>query len=357
MKALITAGGRATRLRPITHTINKHLIPLANQPMIFYALEKVVEVGIKDIYININPGDKEIPAAVGDGERFGARVHYIEQTGGPQGVAHIIANAAPYLANSSFLFYFGDNILLGDLGSLLTKFQKEKLNCLLAFAQVKDPGRFGVPVIKDGRLLKVIEKPAAPPCNLAQAGIYFYDQSIFEAVKNIAPSARGELEISDANTYLIEQGFQVGYEEITGWWKDTGLPDDLLEANAILLDQKVSQTPEVSGAISRETQIKGGVKIGAGSQVLGNSELRGPLIIGENCLIDNSSLGPAVAIGSGTIIKNSQIINSLIMAGVEVQAARLKDSILGQGTKVTAHGGSVTSRVLVGDNSVIEGPS
>ncbi len=260
MKALITAGGRATRLRPITHTVNKHLIPLANQPMIFYALEKVVAAGIIDIYININPGDKEVPAAVGAGERFGAHITYLEQTGGPKGVAHIIANAEPHLGGEPFLFYFGDNILFGALAGLIDKFQKENLNCLLLFAKVPDPERFGVPVIEGGRLLKIIEKPAIPPCDLAQAGIYFYDKTIFEAVKNIAPSARGEYEISDANTYLLERGFKVGYQEISGWWKDTGLPDDLLAAGAMLLRQTVGEAVANLGQVAPETIIEGGVK-------------------------------------------------------------------------------------------------
>jgi len=200
MKALITAGGRATRLRPITYTTNKHLIPIANKPMIFYALEKVAETGVKEVGINVNPGETEIQQAVGDGSRWGLKITYIEQVGGPKGLAHIIKNAKEFLGNEPFIFYLGDNVILGSIKRFVEKFVNEHLNVLLAFARVPDPERFGVPVIQDGKVLRVEEKPAQPKSNFAQTGIYIYDHCIFDAVENIPPSPRGEYEISDANT-------------------------------------------------------------------------------------------------------------------------------------------------------------
>ncbi|MFH1099100.1 MAG: sugar phosphate nucleotidyltransferase, partial [Candidatus Uhrbacteria bacterium] len=202
-RALITAGGRATRLRPITHTMNKHLIPLANRPMIFYAIDRVVEVGIKEIAINVNLGETEIQKFVGDGSRWGVRVQYIEQVGGPLGLAHIIRNAEPIIGRAPFLFLLGDNLILGGLQQIIDQFNRDELDICLAFVHVEDPRRFGVPEFRDGKLVRIVEKPTNPPSNFAQTGIYVYSPAIFDAVSAIQPSARGEYEISDANTYLI----------------------------------------------------------------------------------------------------------------------------------------------------------
>jgi len=355
MKALIAAGGRATRLRPITNTINKHLIPIANKPMLFYALEKVAEAGVKEVGININPGEKEIQPVVGNGSRWGLKITYIEQTGGPKGLAHIIKNAKSFLGDEPFIFYLGDNIILGSIKRFVEKFINDRLNLLLAFARVPDPERFGVPEIRDGKVIKIEEKPARPKSNLAQTGIYIYDSHIFDAVENISPSVRGEYEISDANTYMIEKGFNVGYEEITGWWKDTGKPEDLLEGNQLILHDLVDTKNEAN--VAPDVQIQGKVKIGKGSYVSDKTLIRGPVIIGENCLIKKSYIGPYTAIGNGVKISNTEIENSIIFDLAEIRCGRrIVDSLVGHNAVV----GSIEDtlplghKLIIGDNSIVE---
>ena len=236
MRALITAGGRGTRLRPLTHTSNKHLIPIANKPMIHYALEAVAAAGIRDVGIVINPdtGD-DIRKGLGDGSRFGLAVTYVMQEA-PLGLAHVIRAAEAYLQHEPFVFFLGDNVVVGGIRQFVERFQARKDHCHLVLARVREPQRFGVAEVRGDRIVRVVEKPTQPPSDFAVTGIYVYDTPIFEAVHAIRPSARGELEISDAHQYLLEHGYQVGFSEITGWWKDTGKPEDLLEANRFALD-------------------------------------------------------------------------------------------------------------------------
>ncbi|MFH2136359.1 MAG: glucose-1-phosphate thymidylyltransferase [Patescibacteria group bacterium] len=355
MKALITAGGRATRLRPITYTINKHLIPIANKPMLFYALEKIAEAGIKEVGININPGEKEIQPVVGDGSRWGLRISYIEQAGGPKGLAHIVRNAKDFLGNEPFIFYLGDNIILGSIKKFVEKFLNDRLNVLLAFARVSDPERFGVPVIQDGKIIRVEEKPARPQSNFAQTGIYIYDQHIFDAVENISPSDRGEFEISDANTYLIEKGFNVGYEEITGWWKDTGKPEDLLEGNQLILHDLNDIKNEANMAPG--VIIQGKVKIEKGTYIGGRSLIRGPVVIGRNCMINDSYIGPYTSIGNNTKITNTEIEHSIVFDNAEIKCGkRIVDSLIGHNAVVASSCDSLPlgHKMIIGDNSVVE---
>ena len=355
MKALITAGGRATRLRPITHTTNKHLIPIANKPMIFYALEKIAEVGVKEVGININPGDKEIQQIVGTGGQWGIKITYIEQRGGPKGLAHIVKNAKDFLGDEPFIFYLGDNIILGSIKRFVDKFINDKLNALLAFARVPDPERFGVPEIVDGRVVRVEEKPSRPKSNLAQTGIYFYDSNILDAVENIPPSGRGEYEISDAHTYLIDKGLNVGYEEITGWWKDTGKPEDLLEGNQLILRDLGEKENEAD--IAPGVTLQGKVRTGKGSYIGGNSLIRGPVVIGKNCVLENCYIGPYTSIGDNVKIAHTEIENSIILERAEINCGRrIVDSLVGYNAFITASGDSLPwgHKLIVGDNSVVE---
>jgi len=355
MKALITAGGRATRLRPITYTINKHLIPIANKPMLFYALEKVAEAGVKEVGININPGEKEIQQVIGDGSRWGIKITYIEQSGGPKGLAHIIKNAKNFLGDESFIFYLGDNIILGSIKRFVEKFINDRLNVLLAFARVSDPERFGVPEIRDGRVVRVEEKPSQPKSNLAQTGIYIYDSHIFDAVENIIPSPRGEYEISDANTYLIEKGFNVGYEEITGWWKDTGKPEDLLEGNQLILHDLADTKNEAN--VAPGVVIQGKVKIEKGSYVGGKSLIRGPVVIGKNCVIQDSYIGPYTSIGNNAKIANTEVEHSIIFDHSEIKCGRrIVDSLIGHNAVIASACDSLPlgHKLIIGDNSVVE---
>lgn len=357
MKALITAGGRATRLRPLTHTWNKHLIPIALKPMIFYALEKISETGIRDVGIIINPGDANIKSAVGDGSKWGVRVSYIEQTGGPKGIAHAVKMAEPFLGEDSFLFYLGDNIILGSIKRFIEKFERENLNCLLSLSRVRDPGRFGVPEIVGGRIIKVEEKPRNPKSDFAVTGIYVYDKSFFNAFSRIGPSERGEYEISDVHSELISSGAKVGFEEITGWWKDTGKPEDLLEGNQLILHELSREEMHNLGEVHPEAVIQGRVAVGRGTKIGAGAVLRGPLIIGENCAIEKSYIGPYTSMGDGVSVSGSEIENSIIFDGVTVNCGtRIADSIIGAGAKIVSATSSlpVGHRMIVGDNSYIE---
>jgi len=355
MKALITAGGRGTRLRPITHTLNKHLIPIANKPMIFYALEKVAQAGIEEAGIVIPVGDKEIEAAVKNGKEWGLKVTYLEQKGGPLGLAHIIKISKNFLGKEPFLFYLGDNIILSKLSSLIKDFGKSQLDCQLFLSKVKDPQRFGVPEIKNRKIVKVEEKPLKPKSDFAVTGIYLYKHSIFEAVENIKPSARGEFEISDAHSYLIERGFKVGYQEITGWWKDTGKPEDLLEVNQLILSEIKT---EIEGEIEKGVVVQGKVKIGKGSKIQGRrTVIRGPAIIGENCLIENCYLGPFSSIGNNVEIYNSEIENSIILDFSDINCeARIVDSLIGNNSLITSVKKTFPAghKLIIGDQSQIE---
>lgn len=359
MKAIIAAGGRGTRIRPITWTMNKHLIPLANKPMIVHAIEKVKSAGITDVILNVNPGDTEMSDALGDGSRYGVNLSYLEQQGGARGVAHVVKNAQQAIGDGPFLFYLGDNIVLGDLDRFVRRFTEEQLNCMLAFSRVKDPQRFGVPKFcADGSLECILEKPAEPPSDYAVTGIYIYDAQFFDAFDAIQPSERGEYEISDINTWYIKNGKKVGWEEITGWWKDTGKPEDLLEGNALIMDEMKRDRFHVAGTVDPSARLQGLVHIGANTVVGPNALIRGPVVIGDNCKINNAYIGPYTSIGNDVTIEGAEIEHSIILEGSTVSTSeRLVDSILGHQTTIVSAVGSLPPsghRLVVGDNSVVE---
>ncbi len=361
MKALITAGGHAMRLRPITLNRNKHLIPLAGKSMLAFAIEKVVAAGITDIGININPGDTEIPAAIGDGSKFNCHLTYIEQQGGAKGLAHIVKNARDvgFLNGGSFLMYLGDNILLANIKKMIDRFETEHWNCMLALSRVPDPERFGVPEIVDGKIVSVEEKPKHPKSDFAVTGIYVYDEHALSAVDTLKPSARGEYEISDLNQYYIDQGLRVGYEEITGWWKDTGKAEDLLTGNQFILDEMraedVSVHPTVR--IGDGVKIQGKVSIGEGTIISDNTLVRGPVVIGEHTIIRNSYIGPYTSIGNHVEILNTEIEHSIVFDKVLINCEkRIVDGIIGVGAKIISSNASLPHghKLIVGDNSVVE---
>lgn len=356
MKALITAGGRATRLRPITWTINKHLIPLANKPMIFYALEKIAEAGIKEVGIIVNEGEDEMHKHVGDGSVWGIHVTYIEQKGGPKGIAHAVNEARPFLGDEPFIFYLGDNIILGSIVKFVEKFKDEKRNCLLALSKVKEPRRFGVPELRDGRIVRVDEKPSEPKSDYAVTGIYVYDKNFFEAYKHIKPSERGEYEISDIHTWLIENGFDVGYQEITGWWKDTGKPEDLLEGNQLLLNE-MEAVSHTGVEIHQEATVQGKVVIGEGTVIGPKTLIRGPVVIGKSCKIESSYIGPYTSIGNEVEIYNTELEHSVVFDYADINCSkRIVDSLVGMNATITSAHETLPSghKLIVGDNSVVE---
>lgn len=352
MKALIASGGRGTRLRPITHTQNKHLIPIANKPILHYAIEAATDAGIKEIAIVHNADSDEVPKAIGDGSRWGARITYIPQLT-PGGLSQVVALSEKFMGKDKFIFYLGDNMVVGGVKRFIDEFERSGCNCFLTLAKVKDPERFGVPELKGGRIVSVEEKPKHPKSSFAVSGIYLYDHSIFEAVKAIKPSARGELEISDAHQYLIDKGYKVGYAEITGWWKDTGKPSDLLEANRLVLD---NLTPAIRGEVDAQSVVSGKVIIEQGARIV-NSVVRGPAIIGENCLIEDSYIGPFTAIGNKTTIRKSEVEYSIILRDCKVLnvGIRLEGSILGNDVEVVEGTGKPrVHRFMIGDQSRVE---
>jgi glucose-1-phosphate thymidylyltransferase len=357
MKALITAGGRGTRLRPLTHTSNKHLIPIANKPMIHYALEAVAAAGIEEIGISINPNTGEdLKAALGMGEAWGVRLTYILQEA-PLGLAHVVRVAEPFLRGDRFVFYLGDNLIVGGITRFLERFEASEDDCHLVLACVRDPQRFGVAEVQDGRVVCVEEKPSQPKSDLAVAGIYCYSEAIFEAVHALHPSGRGELEISDAHQYLIEHGHRVSFSEATGWWKDTGKPEDLLEANRVVLDTMLPGLgPEIQGEVDAASDIAGKVLVEAGAQIVG-SQIRGPAIIGAHTIVQQSYIGPYTSLGSHGIVRNSEVEYSIICPGTQILDAtvRIERSLLGR--EVTIRRGQTrptTQKFIIGDQSVIE---
>lgn len=358
MKALVTAGGRSTRMRPITYTINKHLIPLANRPMLEYVIEKLVEAEIREIFVNVNPGEMHAMRQVfGDGSRWNATLTYIEQHGGAQGIAHAVANAEPHLRGGPFVFFLGDNLMVGSIAGMKQRFASEQLDCMLALARVQDPNRFGVPEFHpDGTLKRAIEKPQHPPSPFAITGIYFFNEDYFDAFKTIQPSARGEYEISDMLTWYIEHK-RVGYEEITGWWKDTGTPAALLEGNALLLDELATPKVDARTQIDPSARVEGKVSIGEGTVLGPHTLVRGPSIIGTQCVIDHAYIGPYTAIGNRVTLRHTEIEHSIVFDGARITSGkRIVDSIIGKDAVVMSEADSLPRghKLLIGDQSTIE---
>ncbi|MCK4894310.1 MAG: glucose-1-phosphate thymidylyltransferase [Calditrichia bacterium] len=352
MKALITSGGKGTRLRPITHTQNKHLIPVANKPILHYAIEAIAQAGIKDIGILINADNDDVAKAIGDGKKWGVNIQYIPQEA-PLGLAHVVKISQDFIKEEPFIFYLGDNMVIGGVERFFRQFEKEKSNCHLTISKVKEPSRFGVPEIKGNKIVGVEEKPTAPKSEFAVAGIYLYDKTIFEAVNAIKPSERGELEISDAHQYLLDHGYKITYSEITGWWKDTGKPEDLLEANRLVLSTLKGQ---MNGTVDKGSTLAGEISLGKGSKII-SSHIRGPVIIGENTIIENSYIGPYTSIHDKTQVSNSEVEFSIIMENCRIEnvGIRIESSILGSNVDIIkAKGIPKTHRFILGTQSLVE---
>ncbi len=358
-KAILTGGGRGTRLHPVTTTINKHLLPLANKPMIFHAIEKAVEAGVTNIYINLNPGDTELPRYIGDGGHWGISIDYFEQRGGPQGIAHVVKEAEEFIGNDPFMFYLSDNVLLGSLAEMVEEFHKNKYDCMLALSQVEDARQFGVPVFNDNNeLVDVWEKPSSPPNNFAVTGIYLYGPKVFfESYNNIEKSARGEYEISSVHSDFIKRGLKVGHKEITGWWKDTGKPHDLLVASRLLLDGMAEKEFPKQGAVAPDARIEGKVHIGVGSQIREGVTIIGPVIIAENCVLERCTIGPHVTLGAGATVKRATIRHSIVLDNALVDAPMtIIDSLIGKKAELIKRDDDRPEghRMVIGDKTVIE---
>ncbi|MDJ0619004.1 MAG: glucose-1-phosphate thymidylyltransferase [Calothrix sp. MO_192.B10] len=356
MKALILSGGKGTRLRPLTYTGAKQLVPVANKPILWYGIEEMVAAGITDIGIIISPETgAEVQAKTGDGERFGAKITYILQEE-PAGLAHAVKVALPFLENSPFLMYLGDNLIQqGDLSYFLQKFTNQQQEALILLRQVPNPSAFGVAKVDDsGRVLQLIEKPKNPPSNLALVGVYFFSPVIHHAIANIKPSARGELEITDAIQYLIDEEKEVAACQLEGWWLDTGKKDDLLEANRLILDTYL--TSSIIGDVDAQTNVSGRVQIGKQSQLV-NCTVRGPVVIGNNCYLENCFIGPYTSIADNTTLIDADLEHSVVLEGAKVAGIqqRIIDSLIGQRAQLTiAPRRPKALRFMIGDDSQIE---
>jgi glucose-1-phosphate thymidylyltransferase len=358
MKGLVLAGGAGTRLRPITHTSAKQLVPVANKPILFYGLEAMAAAGIDQIGIIVGDTRAEVAAAVGDGSRFGVEVTYIPQDA-PLGLAHCVLIAGSFLADDDFVMYLGDNLLEQDLTAFVDEFLKARANddarpvAQILLKQVPDPHRFGIAELAaDGRVVRLVEKPDDPPSDLALVGVYLFDRTINDAVRAIAPSARGELEITDAIQWLIDQGLRVRMELLTGWWIDTGKLTPLLEANRLLLEKL---EPAIDGTVDAESTVDGRVVVAAGAEIVG-STIRGPVAIGPGSRIVHSFIGPFSAIGADCEVVNSEVEHSVVMDRSHiVDIPRLEDSLIGREAVVARTQQRPRAlRLMVGDHCQID---
>ncbi len=352
MKGLILAGGKGTRLRPLTYTSAKQLVPVANKPVLFFAIEAVVAAGIEEIGIIVGDTREEIRAAAGDGSRFGAKITYIEQEA-PLGLAHAVKIARPFLGDDSFVMYLGDNLIAGGIESLVQEFIELGCNSQILLAEVPNPSQFGVAELgENGKVLRLTEKPKEPKSNLALVGVYMFDPTIFESVERIRPSARGELEITDAIQDLIDRGLDVHPHLVRGWWKDTGKLEDMLEANRIVLE---ALEPRHGSAAGVGTAIEGRVEIGAGVRIE-QSLIRGPVVIGDGAVIEHTFIGPYTSIGEGCTLSRCEIENSIVLAGSEIRdiPLRIDGSLVGRNVKIRRSDGKPKAyRFMLGDNSEV----
>lgn len=353
VKALILAGGKGTRLRPITFTRAKQLVPVANKPILFYGVEAIRDAGITEIGVIVGETADEVMAALGDGSKWGVSITYIPQEA-PLGLAHAVKIAEDFMAGESFVMYLGDNLIKDGITALVDEFRAGGCEAQILLAHVPNANQFGVAELgEDGSIVRLVEKPDEPPSDLALVGVYLFDSHVFEAVNAIEPSARGELEITDAIQWLVDAGHTVRPHVIGGWWKDTGKLEDMLEANRIMLD--LIET-DMQGTADEESQIHGRVKVGRGTAIL-RSIIRGPAVIGESCEIVDAYIGPYTSVHDGCKVIASELEHSILMPGAHVEdtGGRLADSLLGCNAIVRRSDGVPAAyRVMLGDNSEVE---
>jgi len=351
MKGVILHGGAGTRLRPLTFSGPKQLIPVANKPISQYVLEDLRDSGIKQIAIilgNVYP--EKVVNHYGDGSRFGVKITYIHQ-GEPKGIAHAVGLCEEFVARDDFVVYLGDNLIQHGIKKHLNEFQSGEYDGYILLKEVEDPTRFGVAKFDEsGRLVDVIEKPKKPPSNYAIVGIYFFKQIVFDIIKELKPSWRGEYEITDTIRLMMQKGYKIGYSVIDGWWFDTGKKDDILQVNSIILDERIKR--EIKGE-TINSRIDGRVTIGEGSKII-NSTVRGPCIIGRNCIIEDSYIGPYTSIGDNVRIIRSSIEFSIVLEEVTIEGIdRLEESLIGENAKLIKASKRNAIKLHIGDYSEV----
>jgi glucose-1-phosphate thymidylyltransferase len=351
MKALVLSGGKGTRLRPLTFTCAKQLIPVANKPILGYVLDQIAATDIKNIGVITAPETGQyVKDYVDDGSKWNLNVTYIPQE--PLGLAHAVKTAKPFLGDDSFVMCLGDNLTGQGLNDFLNKFKKDALDALIILKAVDNPQAFGIAQLdNNGNITKLVEKPKTPMGNLAIIGTYIFSNKIHHAIERIKPSWRGELEITDAIQEMINLGFKVKAETLNSWWLDTGKKDDILSANAKILDEYIQN--EVKGTLINST-VDGRAKIADETKIV-NSTIRGPCIIGKNVVVENSFIGPYSSIGDGTKIQNSHVEYCVIQENVTIQDIdRLEESLLGKNTKITHDHRNRSIKLHVGDYSEVQ---
>jgi glucose-1-phosphate thymidylyltransferase len=351
MKGLILSGGKGTRLRPITYTSAKQLVPVANKPVLHYGLEALVAAGIRDIGIVVGDTAAEIQASVGDGSKWGAKVTYIPQDA-PRGLAHAVLISEEFIGTEPFVMYLGDNLLNRGIGRFVEEFEREKPAAQILLTRVPDPQMFGVAELAHGRVVRLVEKPKEPKSDLALVGVYMFSAAVFESVKRIKPSFRNELEITDAIQDLIDRGLEVRPHLVEGWWKDTGKLEDMLEANRLILD---TMERNVEGTIDAASRIEGKVVVAAGA-VIERSVVRGPVVIGAGANISGAYIGPFTSIGERVTIRETEIEHSIVLEGAVITdiANRIEDSLIGRNVSIYRLPVRPSAyRFMLGDNSEV----
>jgi glucose-1-phosphate thymidylyltransferase len=354
MKALILAGGKGTRLRPITFSMAKQLVPVANKPVVEYGIESIAAAGIRDFGIIIGDTGEEVMKAVGDGSKWGIKITYIPQPD-PLGLAHAVMTASEYLVDDDFIMYLGDNLIKSSIDGLVKEFEASKSAATILLTPVPNPSEFGVAEMAGDQVVRLEEKPANPRSNLALVGVYLFDRRIHDSIARLKPSGRGEYEITDAIQGLIDSGLQVTSHIVEGWWKDTGTVEAMLQANRLILED---MQPLSEGEVDAKSQIEGRVRIGQGTRIV-NSVVRGPVVIGENCVIEDSFVGPFTAIDSGTTVRKTEIEYSIVMRDCVVEDVpyRVESSLIGRGAEVRRAERPTRSMSLVlGDKSTVAIP-
>lgn len=352
MKGLILAGGHGTRLRPLTYTGNKHMLPIANQPILFYGLRHLAQAGIKKVGIVLGPINEGIREGVGDGKAFGLDVEYIQQ-GRPRGLAHAALCSQEFLAGDPFLMYLGDNLLQTGVGPFLNLYESSAVDAVLGATPVSDPRTFGVIEMAGDRIVSIEEKPIHPKSNLALIGVYLFGPAVYPILQELAPSKRGELEITDAIWHLWKKTGKVSVLRLDGWWKDTGQPSDLLDANELVLNSMPPESFTIRGTVEDGAKLEGPVGIGPGSLVEWDSTIQGPVILGAGVRVSGRSIiGPHCAIGDRSHVHRSSISRSIVMEGARLDGVAVGDSLIGRNAEVSCSAGpGNVLRLTLGDSS------